>query len=379
CKLEPYTTFKIFRGARGAGLYKKTMAPPRPELEKQYMSSNSKPKKEIAEPKPSASILLISPTNQILLLHRVQTSSSFASAHVFPGGNLSTSQDGEIPGPRDGGRHVDGMAYRIGAIRETFEESGILLAKKEDGSLLEVEEGVREKARKEIHAGKLKFQDWVKSLGGVIDSGGPHFSDPFLFNALYPFTRWITPPNLPKRFTTQMYIYFLPLTQTSAQNITSTYIVPTPTSDGGIEHTAALFASCREWLDQATKGEIILFPPQYYLMHLLSPFLNPSSTPLSTQELQNQRDVVLEFLQGDGDGKGVKWADKVMSPVGLLMRKSDGRSVLSLEKPGPELVGSGRAGDAERVVLVKFSKEGPRDVEVRWRREVLDEEKREKL
>lgn len=74
------------------------------------------------------------------------------------------------------------MAYRIGAIRETFEESGILLAKKEDGSLLEVEEGVREKARKEIHAGKLKFQDWVKSLGGVIDSGGPHFSDPFLFS-----------------------------------------------------------------------------------------------------------------------------------------------------------------------------------------------------
>ncbi|TVY24629.1 putative nudix hydrolase [Lachnellula hyalina] len=344
------------------------MAPPRPELEKQYMSSNSKPKNEIAEPKPSASILLISPTNQILLLHRVRTSSSFASAHVFPGGNLSASQDGEIPGLKDEGRHVDGSAYRIGAIRETFEESGILLAKKEDGSLLEVEEDIREKARKDIHAGKLKFQDWVKSLGGVIDS-----------DALHPFTRWITPPNLPKRFTTQMYIYFLPLTQTSAQNIISAYIVPTPTSDGGVEHTAALFASCWDWLNQATKGEVMLFPPQYYLMHLLSPFLIPSPTPLSTQELQKQRDAVLGFLQGDGDGKGVKWADKVMSPVGLLMRKSDGRSVLSLEKPGPELVGSGRAGDAKRVVLVKFSKEGPRDVEVRWRKEVLDEEKREKL
>lgn len=65
CKLEPYTTFKIFRGARGAGLYKKTMAPPRPELEKQYMSSNSKPKKEIAEPKPSARF--VSPPYSILL------------------------------------------------------------------------------------------------------------------------------------------------------------------------------------------------------------------------------------------------------------------------------------------------------------------------
>jgi hypothetical protein len=193
--------------------------------------------------------------------------------------------------------------------------------------------------------------------------------------SLHPFTRWITPPNLPKRFTTQMYIYFLPLTQTSAQNITSKYIVPTPTSDGGVEHTAAIFAPCQEWLDQATRNDIILFPPQYYLMHLLSPFLTPSSSPLSTSELQEQRDAVIGFLQGDGDGKGVQWADKVMSPVGLLMRKSDGRSVLSLERPGPELKDSGRRGDEKRVVLVKFSKEGPRNVEVRLRKEVLDDEK----
>jgi hypothetical protein len=59
----------------------------------------------------------------------------------------------------------------MGAVRETFEESGILLAKKEDGSLLEVEEGVREKARKDIHAGKLKFGDWVREQGGVVDLG----------------------------------------------------------------------------------------------------------------------------------------------------------------------------------------------------------------
>ncbi|TVY53520.1 putative nudix hydrolase, partial [Lachnellula suecica] len=295
------------------------MAPPRPELEKQYMSS--KPKKEIAEPRPSASILLISPTNQILLLHRVRTSSAFPSAHVFPGGNLSASQDGTIPGPKDAGRHVDGPAYRIGAIRETFEESGLLLVRRKDGSMLEVEEEVREEARKKIHAGELKFGDWVESLGGVIDSA-----------SLLPFTRWITPPNLSRRFTTQMYIYFLPLTQTSAQNITSQSAIPTPTSDGGLEHTDALFAPCRTWLDQARRNDIILFPPQFYLMHLLSPFLSPPpSTPLSISELQAQRDGVMDFLQGDGDGKGVRWADKVMSPIGLLMRKSDGRSVLALD------------------------------------------------
>ena len=119
------------------------------------------------------SILLISPANEILLLHRVRTSSSFPSAHVFPGRNLSASQDGEIPSVADPRRHIDGPAYRLGAIRECFEESGILLAKRNDGSdaILEVAEDTRQQARKDIHAGNVKFIDWVKSLGGVVDTG----------------------------------------------------------------------------------------------------------------------------------------------------------------------------------------------------------------
>jgi hypothetical protein len=172
-----------------------------------------------------------------------------------------------------------------------------------------------------------------------------------------------------------MYLYFLPLTQTSAKNISTEAVIPVPTSDGGVEHTAALFASCKQWLDQATKNEIILFPPQFYLMWLLSPFLSVSSSPLPTAELQKQRDGVLEFLNGDGDGKGVKWANKVMSPVAILLRESDSRAVLALDKPGPELKDSGRRGDEKRVVLVKFSKEGPRNVEVRLKKDVLDEER----
>ena len=180
-------TFKIAASQFPRG----TMSPKgaAPTLQKQYMSSGTKPKKSTAEPRPSAryfspnwisnlaniarSILLISPTNEILLLHRVRTSSSFPSAHVFPGGNLSASQDGNIPGPSDPKRHVDGPAYRLGAIRECFEESGILLAKRDDGSegLLEVPEDVREKGRKDIHAGNIKFGEWVKSQGGVVDSG----------------------------------------------------------------------------------------------------------------------------------------------------------------------------------------------------------------
>lgn len=73
------------------------------------------------------------------------------------------------------------------------------------------------------------------------------------------------------------------------------------------------------------------------------------------------------------------WKDKCMSPIGLMMRKSDGRSVLGLEKPGPEAEGSGRRGDGKRVVLVRFGKEGPRDVEVMERVDALGEERKGKL
>ena len=92
---------------------------------------------------------------------------------MFPGGNLSPSQDGYIPPPTDPRRHIDGPEYRSGAIRECFEESGILLAKTNDGSgaILEVPEDDREKARKDVHAGKIRFADWVNSRGGIIDSG----------------------------------------------------------------------------------------------------------------------------------------------------------------------------------------------------------------
>lgn len=177
-----------------------------------------------------------------------------------------------------------------------------------------------------------------------------------------------------------MYIYFLPLTQTN-NSVTTQSVIPTPTSDGGLEHTAALFAPCSTFLSQAAKNEIILFPPQFYLLYLLAPFLTPpsSSTP-SVEELQRQRENILEFLKTDGgDGSGVLWKDKVMSPIGLFLRKSDGRSVLGLDKPGPELKDSGRGGDKDRVVLVKFGKEGPTNVEVRLRKEVLDEERDAKL
>ena len=190
-----------------------------------------------------------------------------------------------------------------------------------------------------------------------------------------------------------MYIYFLPLSQSSLPINSSSSttdpdteeeeketMIPTPTSDGGKEHTAARFLPASTWLRLAQTNRIILFPPQYFLLHLISPFLsphNPSSanTPIpSHDELAEQRKQLVEFVKTSEP----PWGEKVISPLMMGPRdvkaREDGRVVLGLEKPGPELVGKKR-GEFERVVLVEFAKGGPRRVDVRWRKDVLGEVK----
>jgi len=150
-------------------------------------------------------------------------------------------------------------------------------------------------------------------------------------------------------------------------------MIANPTSDGGIEHTTAQFLPASKWLDMSRAGEIILFPPQFFLLYLLAPFLSPENTSenISTDELAQQRKRVMDFVKS-GDPP---WTDKCMSPTSLMWKKGDGRVVLGLDKPGLELEGSGRRGDGERVVLVEFARGGPRRVEVAWRKDVFQEER----
>ena len=187
-----------------------------------------------------------------------------------------------------------------------------------------------------------------------------------------------------------MYLYFLPVASTSshadspsigslASSTSTEAMIPTPTPDGGIEHTAARFLPPSSWLDMANRNEIILFPPQYFLLHLIAPFLSPANapTPMEPAELSRQRGALLEFVR-NGGGE-VPWTDKVISPHAILVTKQgsygDGRVLLGLDKPGPELKGTERKGDTERAVYVDFRKEGPRRVEVRLKKDALEDEK----
>ena len=309
-------------------------------------NSSSKSPKELPPANPSASILLISPANHILLLHRVSSSSAFASAHVFPGGHCSP-QDGRLPPPSDPSLHEDCPPYRRAAIRECFEESGILLARKLETpeELVELTEQERDEGRKAVHAEKVPFAEWIEQRGGRMDIEG-----------LVPFTRWLTPANIPKRYSTQMYLYFLPL-ESGLELGRHTNQIHIPTPDGGVEHTAAKFAWASEWIESSLKGECVLFPPQFFLLSLVADFLKPprpeggQEEKLNAEQLKEQRDQLLEFVKGEDP----PWGQKCISPNPI--KKSGDTLWMGMGDAGPELEGTGRGGDKERVLKVELSDE----------------------
>lgn len=354
------------------------------ELRKQTESNGFTPmapekqeKKAVAVPRPSSSVLLISPQNQVLLLQRVKQSSSFPSAHVFPGGNISTFHDGTPPPPESSERHVDSDIYRMAAIRETFEESGILLARNNGfGRLIEVPEAEREAGRRLVHGNEMAFTKWLAQKGGRADIDG-----------LLPFTRWVTPTNVPKRFTTQMYLYFLPTLSTpplgdQAQHDSEAEVtIPDPTTDGGKEHTTARFLPASAWCRLAQEGRIILFPPQFFLLHLVAQFFDglPSPTAYGSisrgdstrDDLEARRKKLVAFVKAGTP----PWTEMCISPSVQPprggKRREDGRSILALHRPGPELEEMGRSGPTEQCVLVDFKKEGPRRLSVISREEAM--------
>lgn len=243
-------------------------------------------------------------------------------------------------------------------------------------SLVNVPEADRESSRRRVHDNKVRFDDFVDSVGGTPDVEG-----------LMPFTRWITPANVGRRFTTQMYLYMIPDGSAGGREAREMTI---PTPDGGVEHTAALFDDAATWLARAASGDDILFPPQVFLLHLVNRFCPgsssappPADAAAAREHYAAQRRGLVAFLgatptsSAAHPSSAIPWAEKVMSPQSLFVRGSDSRIVLGLDKPGPELRGSTRGGDHERVVLVKFTAEGPRQVEVRSREDVFREHRAE--
>jgi 8-oxo-dGTP pyrophosphatase MutT (NUDIX family) len=140
-------------------------------------------------PRPSATVLLVRGREpwELLLMRRPGGADFAPNAHVFPGGTIH-ADDADAPDP-----------IAAAAVRELFEEVGILLARK--GHRF-ARDGDSEEVRSLLADGKT-FGHALHSLGleAAVDR-------------LVPLTRWVTPALMSRRYDARFFLARLPAGQT---------------------------------------------------------------------------------------------------------------------------------------------------------------------
>jgi 8-oxo-dGTP pyrophosphatase MutT (NUDIX family) len=161
-----------------------------------------------AAARPAATIMLLrdGPDGvEVFMVVRHHAIEFAAGALVFPGGRVEESDyDLAAAGcPNPEGLDVDALAFRIAAIRETFEECGVLLARPLGSDrLIDAETLARleEQHRAALNAGSIGFDS-------VLDSEGLHPAPDLLVH----FAHWITPAQQPKRYDTHFFLAKAPV------------------------------------------------------------------------------------------------------------------------------------------------------------------------
>jgi 8-oxo-dGTP pyrophosphatase MutT (NUDIX family) len=171
------------------------------------MSANTAP----VVPRLAATILILRDTQQgmeVLMVTRHREVDFIPGALVFPGGKLAEGDEDPRVCPRCSGVEnlsLEQVALRVGAIREVFEESGILLARARGANALlgaERSTQLAERYRQQLASGATGIADLLEAEG--LD---------LACEELVPFARWITPTFMPKRFDTYFYLAAAPIEQ----------------------------------------------------------------------------------------------------------------------------------------------------------------------
>jgi 8-oxo-dGTP pyrophosphatase MutT (NUDIX family) len=184
---------------------------------------------------------------ETLMLRRPAAMKFAPGAYVFPGGSVDPADYGAAvgwhgPSPAEFGARLGASAevaraLVCAAVRETFEEAGVLLAGAPDGGPLAVPAGPSWDAdRAALAAGTLTLAELLAKRGLVLRA-----------DLLVPWARWITPEGEPRRFDARFFAAALPEGQQAVGH------------EAEAEHVAWLSPAAA--IDAARAGEISLLPP----------------------------------------------------------------------------------------------------------------------
>src|ERR1700761_4603946 len=211
---------------------------------------------EAAKPRDASTILLLRDNAtakeiEVFMMVRHYEIDFNSGALVFPGGSVDKNDREIIAHPElySGGEGLGEaeLSFRIAAIRETFEESGILLARPKGSKALVDAKRAREieaAHRSDLNEGKITFLKILTDTGMLL-----------ALDELVPYAHWITPEGMPKRFDTWFFLAAAPPDQLGAHD--------------GRESTDSIWVSPREALAGGETGRFKLpFPTTRNLIKL---------------------------------------------------------------------------------------------------------------
>lgn len=162
---------------------------------------------------------------EVLMLRRSEASHFAPDVYVFPGGTLDEADCSEralvrargvdaktlqrqfraqsapsFPAPVTSPAAREAAGLLVAAVRELYEEAGVLLACDEHGIALSDEYLAPHRrrlheARALVQRGELPFADVLQSIGAFANAG-----------ALLLFSQWITPPGFARRYNTHFFL-----------------------------------------------------------------------------------------------------------------------------------------------------------------------------
>jgi 8-oxo-dGTP pyrophosphatase MutT (NUDIX family) len=180
-----------------------------------------------ATARPAATVMLLRDGRagiEVFMVVRHHAIDFASGALVFPGGRVEEADHDLAAGacPNPDGLGTEALAFRIAAIRETFEECGVLLARPHGSNRL-VDAGalhrLEEQHRAALNAGSIGFDAVLESERLV---PAP--------DLLVHFAHWITPSHQPKRYDTHFFLAAAPAEQLAVHDgweaVESIWITP---------------------------------------------------------------------------------------------------------------------------------------------------------
>jgi len=178
---------------------------------------------------------------EVFLVRRNTVVDFMAGAHVFPGGKVDAadSEPGLLQCLRGEREPSTAPELYVAAIRETFEEAGVLLSGEFRAAGLD-------DARQAVARGD-SFASVLELLGAKLDT-----------DLLAPWTRWVTPAVSPKRFDARFFLAAAPVEQLARHD--------------DYETTESVWIEPLEALEHVQRGEMMIAPATYKCLAVLATY-----------------------------------------------------------------------------------------------------------